>query len=288
MANSRAFLLALISLFALKQGVVDATFATDTVCTWGYNNCVNSGDNLTLILNQWSGSAIQTKQQYLFGKIEMQIKLVPGNSAGTVTTYYAKATGSVHDEIDFEFLGNVSGQPYTIHTNVFALGIGNKEVQFKPWFNPTTDYHTYTIFWNPSQIVWSIDGVPIRVYKNRQNVGIPYPTSQPMKAYSSLWNADDWATQGGRVKTDWKKAPFIARYRRYVQKVCRYTGPGSVKSCAAKTPANWYTAPQYNSLTSSQISQMMSIRSKYVIYDYCKDTKRFNGKMPRECSLPPY
>lgn len=29
-----------------------------------------------------------TKNQYLFGSIEVQIKLVKGNSAGTVTAYY--------------------------------------------------------------------------------------------------------------------------------------------------------------------------------------------------------
>ncbi|KAK3031195.1 hypothetical protein RJ639_035352 [Escallonia herrerae] len=31
-----------------------------------------------------------------------------------------------------------------------------------------------------------------------------------MRVYSSLWNADDWATQGEQVKTDWTKAPFTA------------------------------------------------------------------------------
>ncbi|PKU87380.1 putative xyloglucan endotransglucosylase/hydrolase protein 26 [Dendrobium catenatum] len=284
----KAPLTALLLLSTLQISLVNANFYQDTYFNWGYQNSAiwGDGDNLALLLDRVSGSGIQTKNQFLFGSIEMHIKLVSGNSAGTVTAYYMSSTGDHHDEIDFEFLGNVSGQPYTIHTNVFVNGIGNKEQQFYPWFDPTADFHNYTIHWNPSQIVWFVDGIPIRVYRNYAKIGIPYPNSQAMKVYSSLWDADNWATRGGLVKIDWNSAPFIARYRGMRLKACYWYGPGSNQYCARNTPSNWWASPEYSKLSYAQNGQLEWVRNKYMIYDYCKDVYRFHGKMPLECYQP--
>ncbi|KAF3341430.1 putative xyloglucan endotransglucosylase/hydrolase protein 26 [Carex littledalei] len=165
-------------------------------------------------------------------------------------------TGMMTDEIDFEFLGNVTGEPYTIHTNIFVNGVGNREEQFKPWFDPTSDYHNYTIFWSPYIVQWSIDGVVLRVFRNNEDKGIPFPKTRAMAVYSSIWNADDWACQGGRIKTNWTHQPFIARYLNYEDSVCPWTGSNSIQDCSAETPENWYTAPEFRQLTQSQTENM--------------------------------
>ncbi|EYU38970.1 hypothetical protein ABFS82_07G074400 [Erythranthe guttata] len=247
-------------------------FNQDFDLTWGENRAkiFGGGQLLSLSLDKVSGSGFQSKKEYLFGRIDMQLKLVAGNSAGTVTAYYLSSQGPTHDEIDFEFLGNVSGDPYILHTNVFTQGKGNREQQFYLWFDPTRNFHTYSVIWNSQNIVFLVDNTPIRVFKNSESVGVPYPKSQPMRIYSSLWNADDWATRGGLVKTDWSKAPFTAYYRNFLVQ----TG-GSKFSNGA-----W----QNQELDAYSRRRLRWVQKNFMIYNYCTDFKRFPQGFPLECT----
>ena len=83
------YLLVAIMLSSLMLAFA-GNFYQDFDITWGdgRGNILNNGDLLTLSLDKASGSGFNSKNEYLFGKIDMQIKLVSGNSAGTVTAYY--------------------------------------------------------------------------------------------------------------------------------------------------------------------------------------------------------
>ncbi|XP_023916868.2 xyloglucan endotransglucosylase/hydrolase protein 22 isoform X2 [Quercus suber] len=255
--------------------------------TWGDGRAkiLNNGELLTLSLDKASGSGFQSKNEYLFGKIDMQLKLVPGNSAGTVTAYYLSSIGSTWDEIDFEFLGNLSGDPYIIHTNVFSQGKGNREQQFYLWFDPTADFHTYSILWNPQRIIFSVDGTPIREFKNLESIGVPFPKNQAMRIYSSLWNADDWATRGGLVKTDWTQAPFTASYRNFNANACVWSS--GVSSCSSSSPSSPSTSNAWLSqeLDSTSQDRLKWVQKNYMIYNYCTDSKRFPQGLPPECTM---
>ncbi|KAL4201068.1 hypothetical protein AMTRI_Chr02g256780 [Amborella trichopoda] len=261
-----------------------ANFYSDFDITWGNDRVLNNGEQLHLSLDKYSGSGFQSKNEYLFGNIHMRLKLVPGNSAGTVTAYYLSSQGQTHDEIDFEFLGNLSGDPYTLHTNVFSQGRGNREQQFHLWFDPTKDFHTYSILWTPTHIKFSVDGTPIRVFKNAEHLGVPFPKNQPMKLYSSLWNADDWATRGGLIKTDWSHAPFVASYSNFEADACvaSKSSASSSSPCKEASGSAWMSQ---EALDTNGQEKLKWVQKNYMVYNYCTDTKRFPQGLPPECSL---
>ncbi|KAK6142274.1 hypothetical protein DH2020_022622 [Rehmannia glutinosa] len=246
----------LLSIFLASLMTSSADFYRDAEITWGDGRAkiLEGGRALTLSLDQYSGSGFQSKNEYLFGRFDLQLKLVPGNSAGTVTTFFLSSQGAGHDEIDFEFLGNSSGEPYTVHTNVYAQGKGDK---------------------------FMVDNIPIRVYNNQESIGTPFPKSQPMRVHCSLWNADDWATQGGRVKTDWTKAPFVASYRNFNINGC-VAGSGS--SCGSNSADSFNTeAWRTQDLDANGRNRLRWVQQKHMVYNYCADSNRFHQGIPAEC-----
>ncbi|CAN1325210.1 Xyloglucan endotransglucosylase/hydrolase 2 [Linum perenne] len=222
----------------IMSSVAEAgNFNEDVDITWGGERAqIKDGGNIiSLSLDRDSGSGFQSKTDYMFARIDMQLKLVSGDAAGTLSSQ-----GPIHDEIDFEFLGNASGQPYTLHTNVFL-----------------------------------VDHIPIRVFKNLRKYGVPYPRKQPMKLYCSLWDAEDWATRGGLVKTDWSTAPFTSYFRNF--QATPYTnfahnGRGKFREVGGDSDLDPYAR-----------KRLRWVEKYFMVYNYCTDFNRFQTGLPPEC-----
>lgn len=132
-----------------------------------------------------------------------------------------------------------------------------------------------------------VDNIPIRVFNNLESHGVSFPSNQPMRIYSSLWNADEWATRGGLVKTDWTKAPFTASYRNFKASACVWSSTSSSSSCSSKSTAA--SLQEENSWMDQELdapgrNRIRWVQSKFMVYNYCTDFKRFPQGLPLECS----
>ncbi|CAI9097956.1 OLC1v1034483C2 [Oldenlandia corymbosa var. corymbosa] len=227
-----------------------------------------------------SGSGFKSVKPFRSGYFGASIKLQPGYTAGVITAFYlsnAEAHPGYHDEVDIEFLGTTFGKPYTLQTNVYVLGSGDgrivgREMKFHLWFDPTQDFHHYAILWNPKEIIFLVDDVPIRRYARKDSRTFPL---RPMWIYGSIWDASSWATEDGKYKIDYRYQPFVGRFTNF-----------KAGGCSAYAPA-WcrpLSASPYRSggLTGQQNRALQWVQSRYLVYDYCRDNKRDHSQTP-EC-----
>lgn len=122
-----------------------------------------------------------------------------------------------------------------------------------------------------------VDKYPIRVFKNKHNIGVDFP-SQPMNIMCSIWNGDSWATDGGQTKINWTYAPFTAGFRSFSIYGC--PTENSMGPCSSTK--YWWNRNQFWQLDPSQEQAYQTVKRKYLIYDYCTDHKRFPTPPP-EC-----
>ncbi|CAD6265820.1 unnamed protein product [Miscanthus lutarioriparius] len=268
LASSLALMMAAV---ASADSWLYEKFNTDGTVRTNYDA---SGQQVAMLnLDRSSGAGFNSKEQYLYGEFTIQMKLNPGNSAGTVSCFYlSSGDGDGHDEIDMEFMGNSSGQPVVLNTNVWANGDGKKEHQFDLWFDPAADYHTYTIIWNPENILFKVDNLFIRSFKRYAD--LPYPSSKPMTLHATLWDGSYWATEKGKVPIDWSSAPFVVSYSSYSANAC-------VSGGACRAGRDGWMSRQ---LDSAEWGTVRWAERNYMRYNYCQDGWRFPQGLPAECS----
>ncbi|XP_047042495.1 putative xyloglucan endotransglucosylase/hydrolase protein 1 [Lolium rigidum] len=275
----------LLLIVLLPAVAANPIFDENYAPTWGADgyHLVDQGIEVRITMDRNSGAGFGSKLSYGSGFFHMRIKIPGGYTAGVVTAYYLSSDpdSGNHDEVDFEFLGNVDGKPITLQTNVFVNGHGDREQRLGLWFDPAADFHDYRILWNPYQLVVFVDEVPIRVMRNMTGRVPEYEfPAKRMRLRASMWDGSGWATDGGRTKIDWNRAPFTAAFRGFGVDACANT---SATPCGS--PDLWWNARRYRRLSAQQRAAYENVKNTYMNYDYCTDKDRFaNGNVPPECS----
>ncbi|KAG8094305.1 hypothetical protein GUJ93_ZPchr0012g20431 [Zizania palustris] len=234
--------------------------------------------------------------------IELQVDLVSEPESG------------VQDEVDLEFLGDKDGNPITLQTNVFVNGHGDREQRLRLWLIrprrrlprlrhpleplPRRVMKLSPAGWPPPDVNYPpvidlmmfVDETPVRVLKNltsRGGDGLEFP-AKPMRVRGSVWDGSDWATDGGRSKVDWGRAPFTAGFRGFgVDAACSsttYAAGGTAAPQYCGSPDLWWNAGAYRSLTAAQQAAYEGVM-RNLTYDYCADNSRRKNRVPAECRL---
>ncbi|CAN7046728.1 unnamed protein product [Brassica oleracea var. botrytis] len=258
---------------------------------FGDANLVRSPDDLSvrLLLDKYTGSGFISSNMYQHGFYSSMIKLPADYTAGVVVAFYT-SNGDVfqktHDELDIEFLGNIKGKPWRFQTNLYGNGSTprGREERYRLWFDPSKEFHRYSILWTPHKIIFWVDDVPIREVIRSEAMGADYP-AKPMALYATIWDASDWATSGGKYKANYKFAPFVAEFKSFSLDGCSVDPIQEVPVDCADS-VEFLESQDYSAINSHQRAAMRRFRQKFMYYSYCYDTVRY-PEPPPECVIVP-
>ncbi|KAI7739791.1 hypothetical protein M8C21_025513 [Ambrosia artemisiifolia] len=238
-----------------------------------------------LLLNRQSGCGIISTDYYNYGFFSAKIKLPMEKTPGIVVAFYTSNVDmfpKTHDELDVEFLGNARG--WTFQTNVYGNGstTRGREERYRLWFDPSKEFHRYSILWTRNKIIFYVDEIPIREVMRDAGMGGDYP-SKPMSSYATVWDASTWATGGGRHKVNYCFEPFTSELQDLVLQGCP-VDPIDATSTNCLDAIDELEASEFATITPRQRQAKKWFREKYMYYSYCYDRRRYPSPLP-ECLL---
>ncbi|PWY78201.1 cell wall glucanase [Aspergillus heteromorphus CBS 117.55] len=159
------------------------------------------------VAKQGDAPLIQSNWYIMFGHVEYTIKAAPGT--GIVSSAVLQSDDL--DEIDWEWLG---GNDNLVQTNYFGKGDTSDYNRGATHDDPGNHdgFHTYTVDWTSSQIVWQIDGTTVRVLTPSTADTNQYPQT-PMVVKVGIWAGGDPTNAAGTIAwaggvTDYSAGPY--------------------------------------------------------------------------------
>ncbi|KAG6518374.1 probable xyloglucan endotransglucosylase/hydrolase protein 30 [Zingiber officinale] len=286
------FLFSAVAVASPPFNVPTVSFSHGFAHLFGNDNLVRSPDDRSarLSLNRYTGSGFISTDLYDHGFFSASVKLPKDFTAGVVVAFYT-SNGEIfprtHDELDFEFLGNVEDKDWRIQTNIYGNGStarGREERYLVP-FDPTEEAHSYSILWTPDYIIFYIDEVPIREVVRTEAMGGDFP-SKPMSVYATIWDGSSWATAYGRIKINYEYEPFVSEFADLVLHGCRVDpvlqqAVETADRCAESVEE--LMSADFALLTPRKRAAMRRFRERYMIYCFCYDQHRYGNVTFPDC-----
>jgi endo-1,3-1,4-beta-glycanase ExoK len=126
----------------------------------------------------FKGAEVLSLQEVTYGKWE--VRMLAAQGSGILSTFFlykrdSHKPGVRWEEVDIEIFGQHAARRWqsTIITGVGQL-LMSKEVHSNP-FSMSAAYHTFTLEWTPSQVVWSVNGREVRRVGGEQVLSLTSP-----------------------------------------------------------------------------------------------------------------
>jgi len=179
---------------------------------------LSSADELILTLTETNNGTRMSSTRYVhYGTITAMMKTA--RTAGVVNAFITMS--DVKDEIDWEWPGNSTT---SAQSNYFWLGFINATANHGMTHGGIDDtfsnYHNYTIDWQPNTLTWSIDGNVVRTVNKVDTLSpdgtyYEYPTT-PARVQFSIWPAGIPSEPAGTVAwaggmINWQDPDYISQ-----------------------------------------------------------------------------
>ncbi|CCE73091.1 Piso0_000108 [Millerozyma farinosa CBS 7064] len=160
------------------------------------------------IKKRFDNPSITSNFYIMYGKAEVEIRASHGQ--GIISSFYLQSNDL--DEIDVAEL--FGGNPYEVQSNYFIKG--NTTTYDRGAYHPIevppmSAFVKYGIEWNPSKLVWTVNGRVVRELTKDNPQGFP---SSPMTLTLSLWAGGDPGNAEGTIswaggKTSYNELPYL-------------------------------------------------------------------------------
>jgi hypothetical protein len=141
----------------------------------------------------YKGAEVYSQTQHRFGRVEVRMRMARG--AGVLSTFFtykpgSEAAGAAWEEIDVEGFGKSNATTWQSNILVGNPRMGSEQVH-EAGLSLADGYHTFTIEWTPTSVVWWVDGVEAR----RTNGGQANQLTSLHNFRFNLWASDvaSWA-----------------------------------------------------------------------------------------------